>query len=846
MIKKESFRVTGMTCAACAAHVKDAAMRVDGVKECAVMLLQNKMTVTYDDESCTPSDVASSVKKQGYNAFPETEAPKKTENGDDSASRRAMMWRLILSLVFLLPLFYLSMGSMLGAPIPPFLDGDNKTALFALIQLFLVLPILYLNRNYFERGFAALFRRAPTMDTLIAIGSAASFLYSAVILALSVNATAEGNVEALHHYRMQLYFESAGMILSLITVGKFLEERAKGKTGDAVRKLYDLAPKTATVLRDGDEVTVDTDELRVGDLLLVRPGERIAADGTVDSGVSSVDESALTGEPIPVEKTVGDRVTAATVNGGGTLSVRVTAVGKDTTLAGIISLVEEASASQAPIARLADRIARVFVPAVISVSLLTLAVWWMAGGNFGFAFGKAVAVMVISCPCALGLATPTAITVGLGNGARRGILFKSAEAIERLARVDTVVFDKTGTLTEGKPTVTDVFVASGVDEPEFFRLAASLEDAGNHPLGNAVIAAAVERGFSDLSPVTDFETVAGRGVRAMLDGKSLLAGNRRFMTELSLLPTLSEAEEAALSEKGKTVLYFAYDGAPLGAVAAMDSLKPDAQATVDALRMRGISLRMLTGDARVTAYAVGAAAGLSESEIRAEVLPADKEAEIRALQKDNRCVAMIGDGINDAPSLARADVGVAVGAGTDIAIESADVILTKNTLSDIPAARELSAAVMRNVKENLFWAFIYNVICIPVAAGAFFTAFGWSLSPSLGAACMSLSSLFVVGNALRLYAFRPKAISPLSDNIAKNENYTLQSEDNFMKTVHIEGMMCMHCVAHVEKALLAVPGVGDVKVSLEEKCARVSASADTAAVRAAVENAGYTVTSVEE
>ena len=836
-MKKEIFRVAGMTCAACARHVKRAAESVEGVKDCSVVLLQNKMTVTYDDAVTNASQIAAAVTRQGYPSMPEKDgAPSPT-----AEKKQSVTVRLAVSLFFLLPLFYLSMGGMLGLPLPPFVSGAENTVFYALLQMLLVLPILYLNRSYFVKGFAALLRRAPTMDTLVALGSAAAFLYSTVIFVLSAVATAENHLSLLHGYRMQLYFESSGMILTLVTVGKLLEERAKRKTGDAIRRLRDLSPPTATVLsEDGTEKEVSTDLLQVGDVIVVRPGERIAADGVIEDGAGAVDESAMTGEPLPVMKSVGDAVTGATANGGSTLYIRVTAVGKDTTLAGIIALVEEASASQAPIARLADRIAAVFVPAVMGISLVTFAVWVAVGAGIGFAFGKAIAVTVISCPCALGLATPTAITVGLGNGARNGVLYKSAEAVERLAAAEAVVFDKTGTLTVGKPTVTDVFLESGVGEKDFFLLASSLEAAGNHPLGDAVLTAAAERGVSPVS-VNHFESISGCGVRAMLDGVPLQAGNRRFMVGLCIQPTLSCDEESALAAEGKTVLYFAHGEKALGALAVADEPREDALSAVSALKGEGLSLRMLTGDQKATADAVGKKVGLSEDEIAAGLLPKDKDDAIRFLQSAGKSVVMVGDGINDAPSLMRADVGVAIGRGTDIAIDSADVILKRSSLSDLVYARQLSRATMRNVKQNLFWAFVYNTVCIPIAAGALFLPFGISLSPSIAAACMSISSLFVVGNAMRLYRVKPKDVS---QNKAENANESLQNKEKNMKKISIEGMMCMHCVAHVEKALLAVEGVGEVKVSLEEKCAYVSFSADTALLKKAVEDAGYTVTEI--
>ena len=877
---KEQFHVSGMTCSSCSAHVKRAVEAVPGVTSCAVALLDNSMTVIYDESKVGEDEIEAAVKKSGYAARAFSKDKKSAETVSDpdeekNAEDHAVRVRLILSFCFLIPLFYLSMGHMLGAPIPPFLSGTENAMSLALTELLLTIPILFLNRVYFVRGYRSLLHRAPTMDALIALGSTAAFVYSTAVLYLLGNLL--GNllgaplfagsddvneiIGKIHGLLMELYFESAAMILTLITLGKYLEARAKGKTGDAVRKLIALTPTDATRLNDGKEETVPVKELRVGDLLLVRPGERIPVDGTVESGTSAVDESCISGEPLPVTKRAGDKVTGATVNTDGTLIFRATAVGEDTTLSAIVRLVREASASPAPIARLADKVCAYFVPAVIGVSLITF-IMWLIFRTPGEAIARAVSVLVISCPCALGLATPTAVTVGIGCSARNGILIKTAEALERLSGIDTIVFDKTGTLTEGKPAVTDILPADGATDTALLTFADAIESYSTHPLARAVCEEARSRGIAaqEKTDAADYRTVPGRGVTVTLGGKTLLAGNRRLLCENNIAPSLTEDEENALTECGKTVLYFSDGGVPVGALAIADTPKADACDTLALLRKRNIRVYMLTGDNRRAAGAVGRSLGLTEEEILPEVLPADKEAYIRQLQSEGRRVAMVGDGINDAPALARADVGIAIGHGTDIAIESADVILTRSSLADVAVAHRLSRSVIRNIKENLFWAFFYNTIGIPIAAGVLMPAFGFALTPSLSAAAMSLSSLFVVSNAMRLFAFRPtdeekncgaapdskSTGTEMPESKSDNHENVKESEHNTMKTLSIQGMMCAHCVSHVEKALSAVPGVKTVTVNLENGTATVTGDATPDALKSAVAEAGYTVTNLHE
>ncbi|MDO4845025.1 MAG: heavy metal translocating P-type ATPase [Oscillospiraceae bacterium] len=818
---KQKFDVTGMSCAACSARVEYVTKKLPGVRSAAVNLLAGSMTVNYDETVCAEETIIRAVEGAGYGASPAKNTARRLHEAQE-AELKAMRRRIVLSAVFLLFLMYVSMGRMLGLPQPQALQSPK---ILAVTELLLTIPIIALNYRYYTRGFGALFRGAPNMDSLIAVGSAAGLLYSLYTL---VQIFLPGDASALVH---ELYFESSGMILTLVTVGKYLETRAKGKTGRAIEKLLDLSPKTACVLRDGEELTVPVAEVEVGDTVLLRPGQSVPVDGVVLEGVSAIDQSALTGESIPVEKRPGDRVDAATINGSGFLKFRADRVGEDTTFAGIIRLVEEAGSSKAPISRLADRISGIFVPTVMGISLLTAVVWLLAGKSFSFALSNAIAVLVISCPCALGLATPVSIMVGTGQGAGSGILFRSAEALELLGRVNAVVLDKTGTLTEGKPTVTDILPESG-DERELLTIAAALEQGSEHPLAAAVLEKAAEESIA-IPSAEDFRSVPGRGVAATVEGLRYLAGNPAFLEENGI----ACPQKQTLLAEGKTLLYFAEEaGKLLGVIAAADREKPNAAQAVKRLRETGLRVYLLTGDNRAAARVIGEKLGVDE--VIAEVLPQEKEQKVRALQETGKVVCMVGDGINDAPALTRADVGIAIGAGADVAIESADVVLMRSDPLDICGGVELSRAVLRNIRMNLFWAFFYNVIGIPIAAGALYLSFGIRLSPMLGAAAMSLSSFCVVSNALRLRRFRP---SYEKTGKAPEEPITipLQAEKGKkMTNLKISGMMCQHCKAHVEQALRAVPGVTEVTVDLEKGAAQV-AGGEVEALIAAVKNAGY-------
>ena len=856
---KQQFSVTGMTCSACSAHVEKAVRKVDGVSELTVSLLTNSMTVTFDEARTTPQKIIDAVTSAGYGASLPTAQSTKKENApkEDILAKElgAMKRRLILSFAFMLPLFYISMGHMLGAPLPSFLTGMENALAFALTQFLLTLPILYVNDKYFKVGFKKLFQGAPNMDSLIAVGSSAAMVYGLFAIYRIGWGLGHGDMELVMQYHMDLYFESAGMILTLITMGKFLETRSKGKTGEAIARLMDLAPKTATVLRDGAEVEISVEDVRVGDRVVVRPGGAIPVDGVIVEGASAVDESALTGESLPVDKTVGDKVVAASINRSGAFVFEAQRVGEDTTLAQMIRLVEEASASKAPIAKLADKVAAVFVPSVITIALISAAVWLIVTGNVAEALTAGISVLVISCPCALGLATPVAIMVGTGKGAENGVLVKSAEALELLSHVDTVVLDKTGTLTEGKPRVTDILPAEGLTENELLGLAACLEASSEHPLGAAIVEEANVRALPRAA-VENFEAVHGRGVRAVLGGHLCLAGNRAMMEDAGaegLFDWIARAEELAV--QGKTPLYFAKDREILGVIAVADTPKASSKDAVAAFRALGLSVVMLTGDNHRTADAIGEQLGVTD--VIAEVLPQDKEQKIHELQSRGKRVAMVGDGINDAPALARADVGLAIGAGTDVAIESADIVLMKSDLLDAAAAVELSRATIRNIKQNLFWAFFYNCLGIPLAAGAFFPVLGWQLDPMFAAAAMSLSSVTVVSNALRLRFFKSKfraqsvpapmetacccagaEICEINTETEEGGNETMQ------KVMKIEGMMCPRCVAHVEKALAAIPDISAV-VDLESGTATVTGEVANDVLTAAVTEAGYTVLGIE-
>ena len=837
-IMKQLFNITGMTCSACSAHVEKAVNKLPGIRSAAVNLLAGRMAADYDENVLSADDIINAVTAAGYGAsLPGAErktsaAPRANVMEEELAS---MKHRLIRSFVFLIPLFYITMGHMLGAPLPPFLTGYQNGIAYSLTQFLLVLPIVYLNRKYYKVGFKALANRSPNMDSLIAMGSAAALLFSVLTvyrigygLGHNDRSMAEGGI------MLGLYFESAGMILTLITLGKYLETRAKGKTSQAITRLMDLAPKTARVLRNSTEVEIPVEDVRVGDHIVVRPGQSIPVDGVIVQGSSAVDESALTGESLPVDKSVGDKVAAASINKSGSFVFEALRVGEDTALAQMIRLVEEASASKAPIAKLADKVAGVFVPVVMTIAAITAAVWLLAGGSIANALTAGISVLVISCPCALGLATPVAIMVGTGKGAEHGILIKSAEALETLHAVDTVVLDKTGTLTQGKPVVTDIIPTPCSTEDGLLLLAACLEVPSEHPLAAAIAEEGRNRGLTP-SPVSEFAAIHGKGVTAKLAGKTCLGGNRALLEQEGVATDSLSSQAEQLAAQGKTPLYFAAGGELLGLIAVADTPKPTSAAAVAAFRKLGLDVVMLTGDNRRTAHAIGKELGVDT--VMAEVLPPDKEQVVSRLQQQGKIVAMVGDGINDAPALARADVGLAIGAGTDIAMESADIVLMKSDLLDAAAAIELSRATLRNIKQNLFWAFFYNAIGIPLAAGVFFHSLHWQLNPTFAAAAMSLSSVCVVSNALRLRLFKSKFTA--NDKKGGNKEMT--------KTMIIEGMMCTHCTGRVEQVLSALEGVSAVEMSLEGKSATLTLTkpVDNKVLTDAVTQAGYQVVSVQ-
>ena len=837
----EKFVVTGMTCAACAAHVEKAASSLDGVDSAAVNLMLGTLVCSYDADRVSPQAIITAVEAAGYGAAPADDA-KRDIRREQEESARAMGRRLLWSVVCLVPLFYLSMGHMMGLPVPGFMH--RQPLLAAVVQLALCLPILILNRAYFTVGFSRLFKGSPNMDSLVALGAAAGLVYSLIEMGL----LAAGQVTGMP----DLYFESAGMILALVTVGKYLEERSKGKTTGAITALLALAPDVAVVRRNGTEVTVATGQIKAGETVIVRQGGRIPVDGTVTRGSGAVDESALTGESMPVEKIPGSKAVSATVLTGGYLEMTADRVGADTTLSQIVRLMEQAASSKAPISRLADRISAVFVPVVISVAVLA-AILWAAVGGMGvrFCLSIGIAVLVISCPCALGLATPVAITVATGKAAEKGILIKSAASLELLGRVNTVVLDKTGTVTEGKPQVTDVLCVPGVTEDELLCAAASLEKPSGHPLADAIVQEAARRSIP-LCGVSDFTTVSGGGVQAVLDGKTLYAGNDRYMDLIGAGVSVLRSAAEELAAQGKTPLYFAEEHRLLGVVAVADVVKPDSAAAIAALRRGGCEVVLLTGDNQRTAEAIARQVGVDR--VIAQVLPQDKARCIQELQREGRLVAMVGDGVNDAPALVTADVGLAIGAGTDVAIESADVVLMRSSLMDIVDAAALSRAALRNIRQNLFWAFFYNAIGIPVAAGVLYPAFQITLNPMIAAAAMSLSSVCVVSNALRLRGWkgsRPDAPAPADKSAALTDAPNVitaapaaqQEESAMKKTLTIEGMMCAHCAAHVEKALNALPGV-TAQVDLAGKTAVVTGSAGDEALKQAVADAGYQVTDI--
>ena len=855
----EQYTVTGMSCAACSARVEKAVKAVPGVTSCSVSLLTNSMGV---EGTASASAIVKAVQEAGYGASPKAAAAETPSAELDALADHEtprLKKRLIASLVFLAVLMYFSMGHMMwGWPLPHWFDGNHVA--MGLVQLLLAGIVMVINQKFFISGFKGLLHRAPNMDTLVALGSSASFLWSTYALFAMTRAQVDGNDALVMHYMMELYFESAAMILTLITVGKMLEARSKGKTTDALKSLMKLAPQTATLLREGAEVTVPIAQVKKGDLFVVRPGENIPVDGLVLEGSSAVNESALTGESIPVDKAAGDKVSAATTNQSGFLKCEATRVGEDTTLAQIIRMVSDAAATKAPIAKIADTVSGFFVPAVISISVLTTLVWLLLGREFGYALARGISVLVISCPCALGLATPVAIMVGNGLGARNGILFKTAASLEAAGRTQIVALDKTGTITSGEPRVTDILPAEGVSESELLTLAASLEQKSEHPLAKAVLAYAETETIA-CPDVTDFAALPGNGLSARLDGMEIYGGNAEFIATKASVPAELQAEAARLAAEGKTPLFFGGAGRLMGVIAVADTLKEDSPRAIRELQNMGIRVVMLTGDNQRTADAIGRQAGVDE--VIAGVLPDGKEAVIRRLQESGK-VAMVGDGINDAPALTRADTGIAIGAGTDVAIDAADVVLMNSRLSDVPAAIRLSRATLRNIHENLFWAFIYNIIGIPLAAGVFIP-FGLTLNPMFGAAAMSLSSFCVVSNALRLNLFdlhstkhdrKPKSaalpaapVQPAAaENTAEPVSAPVVKEDNTMKkTLHVEGMMCCHCEARVKKALEALPAVDEAVVSHEAGTAIVTLNAEVsdADLKKAVEDQDYKVTGIE-
>ena len=842
----KQFNVTGMSCAACSSRVEKAVSKVPGVTSCSVSLLTNSMGV---DGTASAQEIIQAVEQAGYGASEKgasnqaqtnmQDAEKQLEDHETPKLKRRLFW----SLGFLLVLMYVSMGHMMwGWPLPGFY-ADNHVAM-GLTQLLLTVIIMVINQRFFISGFKALWHRAPNMDTLVALGSTAAFVYSTYALFAMTGAQVRGDMDAVMDYMMDFYFESAAMILTLITVGKMLEARSKGKTTDALKSLMKLAPKTATVVRNGKEETVPIEQVQSGDTFVVRPGESIPVDGVVLSGTSAVNEAALTGESIPADKAPGDTVSAATVNQSGFLTCRATRVGQDTTLSQIIQMVSDAAATKAPIAKIADKVSGIFVPAVISIALVTTVVWLLIGKPFGYSLARGISVLVISCPCALGLATPVAIMVGSGLGAKNGILFKTAASLEETGRIQIVALDKTGTITSGEPAVTDVLPAAGVAEQELFRLAVSLEQKSEHPLSKAILKRAETLGISP-DEVSEFQALPGNGLTASLQGKPLCGGNDKFIGAKVQIPEAIKKQAQSLSDEGKTPLYFSLDGRLLGVIAVADVIKEDSPQAVRELQNMGVRVVMLTGDNERTARAIGRQAGVDE--VIAGVLPEGKELEIRKLKTQGK-VAMVGDGINDAPALTRADIGVAIGAGTDVAIDAADVVLMKSRLLDVPAAIRLSRATLRNIHENLFWAFFYNTIGIPVAAGVF-VPLGLTLNPMFGAAAMSLSSFCVVSNALRLNLFK------LRDARHDHKRHTKQlpaattkeEPETMEKTMYITGMMCSHCEARVKKALEAVDGVAEAKVSHEAGTAVVTLSKDVAddTLKQAVEAQDYPVTSIE-
>ena len=844
----EQYIVTGMSCAACSTRVEKAVSKVPGVTSCSVSLLTNSMGV---EGTATEQEIIKAVADAGYGASKKGEGAAKTQSssasaGEDMLKDRttpALKKRLIASLGFLIVLMYFSMGHMMwGWPVPGFMKDNH--VMMGLLQMLLTIAVMVINQKFFISGFKGMIHRAPNMDTLVALGSGASFVYSTYALFAMTDAQMRGDMDAVMSYMHDFYFESAAMILALITVGKMLEARSKGKTTDALKGLMKLAPKTAVVIRGEKEVQVSIEQVQKGDCFVVKPGENIPVDGEVIEGNSAVNESALTGESIPVDKAVGDKVSAATVNQSGYLKCRATRVGEDTTLSQIIQMVSDAAATKAPIAKIADRVSGVFVPTVITIAVITIIVWLIAGQSIGFALSRGIAVLVISCPCALGLATPVAIMVGNGMGARNGIMFKTAVSLEETGKMQIVALDKTGTITSGEPKVTDIIPAAGVTEDTLLKCAYALENKSEHPLARAILENAKEEN-ADIEEVTGFQALPGNGLTAILDGHTLYGGNHTFISSKVSVDGDIQKKAEKLAEAGKTPLFFGNEDRLLGVIAVADVIKEDSPQAIKELQNMGIHVVMLTGDNERTAKAIGQQAGVDE--VIAGVLPEGKEQVIRKLKEKGK-VAMVGDGINDAPALTRADMGIAIGAGTDVAIDAADVVLMKSRLSDVPAAIRMSRATLRNIHENLFWAFFYNIIGIPLAAGVWYPLFGWKLNPMFGAAAMSLSSFCVVSNALRLNLFKMYDASKDKKLKAKKEKKRSKKEDKTMKKImHIEGMMCGHCEAAVKKALEALPQVDEAVVSHEAGKAELTLNAEIAddVLKKTVEDKDYTVTSVE-
>ncbi|RKW43729.1 MAG: heavy metal translocating P-type ATPase, partial [Lachnospiraceae bacterium] len=838
------------SCAACSAKVEKTVSKLVGMDKASVNLLTNSMQVEYDEKKLSSKDIIKSVVDAGYGASLAGDTKEKAKDksikktNDDAIS--SMKFRLKVSIIFLAILMYFSMGSMIGLPLPNFLSGAGNPVGFALTQLLLVLPVMYVNRKYYISGFKSLSHFSPNMDTLVAVGTIAAFIYGVIAIYIMGYALNNNDINIVTEYRKNLYFESVSMILTLITLGKFFETGSKARTTDAISKLIDLSPKRANVIRDGVEENILTEDVRVGDIVVIRPGESIPVDGIIIEGSTSVDESAITGESIPVQKDKGDKLIGATINKNGSVKIKASDVGEDTAISRIIALVEEASSSKAPIAKMADKVAGVFVPVVMGIALVTFIVWLVLGYDFSFALNRAIAVLVISCPCSLGLATPVAIMVGTGKGAENGILIKSADALETTHSIDTVVLDKTGTVTKGKPVVTDI-IGFDIDENEFLKLAASVESASEHPLAEAIVEKAKEKNLA-ISLPKDFRAQSGRGIRADIDGKKIVAGNEQAIKETVGNDTGFDTvfdKGNELASQGKTPMYFMADNKLIGIIAVADTIKDDSKEAIEALKARDIDVVLLTGDHKNTATAIAKQAGINK--VIAEVLPTDKEEHVRKLMEAGHKVAMVGDGINDSPALARADVGIAIGAGTDVAIESADIVLMHSSLNDVATAIDLSKAVIRNIKQNLFWAFFYNSVGIPLAAGVFYLSLGWKLSPMFGAAAMGMSSVCVVSNALRLRGFKRVNIKNNksgNDEIVLIENNEKKKEEKIMTTViNVNGMMCEHCKATVEKVTKAVEGVSNSTVNLDAKNVTIEYAdgTDLEKVKKAITDAGYEV-----